>query len=201
MIHVLFSYTMASNVFIIKDATTVMIDSGMGLTDRVKTFVKEKGLTIDILINTHCHVDHIGGNKFFPDAKIYAHELDAPDIETGSKKTLWHFGFQTPLMFPVAKKVKEGDVINTGEYSLTVIHTPGHTEGSMSLYEPEKKILFSGDCVFDMGIGRMDFPTGSPRQMKQSLEKLLNYDIEKIYAGHGGVGTKDSIRMGLEFYF
>lgn len=201
MIHELLSYTVASNVFIIEDTPTIMIDSGIGLTTRVVDFVKEKRLTIDILINTHCHVDHIGGNKFFPDAKIYAHELDAPDIETGSKKTLWHFGFQAPLTFPVAKRVKEGDVINTGEYSLTVIHTPGHTEGSMSLYEPEKKILFSGDCVFDMGIGRMDFPTGNPQQMKQSLEKLLNYDIEKIYAGHGGIGTKDSIHMGLEFYF
>jgi glyoxylase-like metal-dependent hydrolase (beta-lactamase superfamily II) len=192
---------MASNVFIVKDATTLMIDAGMGQTNRVQRFVKEKGLTIDILVNTHCHVDHIGGNKLFPDAKIYAHELDAPDIETGSKKTLWHLGFQTPFAFPVAKQLKHKDIINTGEYSFEIIHTPGHTEGSMSLYEPEKKMLFSGDCVFDMGIGRMDFPTGNPRQMKQSLEKLLDYDIEKIYAGHGGVGTKDSIRMGLEFYF
>ena len=192
---------MASNVFIVEDATTLMIDAGMGQTNRVKTFVREKGLTIDILVNTHCHVDHIGGNKLFPDAKIYAHELDAPDIETGSRKTLWDLGFPKPFAFPVANRLKHGDIITTGEYSFEIIHTPGHTEGSISLYEPEKKILFSGDCVFDMGIGRMDFPTGNPRQMKQSLEKLLDYDIEKIYAGHGGVGTKDSIRMGLEFYF
>jgi hydroxyacylglutathione hydrolase len=201
MIHELLSYTMASNVFIIEDDTTIMIDSGMGLTERVPRFVREKELIIDAIINTHCHVDHIGGNKWFPEAKIYAHKLDAPDIETGTKKTLWHFGFQGPLKFPVTKILEEGDIINTGDYRLEVIHTPGHTEGSISLYERKKKLLFSGDCVFDMGIGRMDFPTGSPKQMKQSLQRLLDFDIEKIYAGHGGIGTKDSIQLGLEFYF
>ncbi|MBU7039519.1 MAG: MBL fold metallo-hydrolase [Theionarchaea archaeon] len=201
MIHQLMSYTMASNVFIVEDDSTVMVDAGMGLSRRVTDYVKEKGLTIDILVNTHCHVDHIGGDRLFPDARIYAHELDAPDIETGSQKTLWHFGFDKPFKFPVFKRVREGDVISTGDYNLKVIHTPGHTEGSMSLYEKDKKILFSGDCVFDMGIGRMDFPTGNPEDMKRSLERLLTLDIETIYAGHGGTGTKDSIRMGLEFFF
>lgn len=201
MIHTLFSSTMASNVFIIEDDTTVMIDAGMGQSQRVPEYVTNENLKIDIIIDTHCHVDHIGGNKHFPDTDIYAHTLDAPDIAQGTKKTLWQFGFQTPLKFPVAKTLQEKDSISTGEYTLQVIHTPGHTEGSISLYEPDKKILFSGDCVFDMGIGRMDFPTGNSKQMKQSLEKLLTYDIETIYAGHGGKGTKDSIRMGLEFYF
>ncbi|KYK32332.1 MAG: hypothetical protein AYK19_03395 [Theionarchaea archaeon DG-70-1] len=201
MIHELFSYTQDSNVFIIEDDTTVMIDSGIGMTEWVLETVREKGLTIDVIINTHCHVDHIGGNRFFPEAKVYAHELDAPDIETGSRKTLWYWGFQNPLQFPVARKVKEGDVISSGNYQLEVVHTPGHTEGCMSLYEPERKILFTGDCVFDMGIGRMDLPTGSPQQMKQSLQRLLEFDIEKFYGGHGGIGTKDNIRTGLEFYF
>ncbi len=201
MIHELLSYGMDSNVFIIEDDTTIMIDSGLGLTEWVSQFVREKELAIDVIIDTHCHVDHIGGNKFFPKAKIYAHELDAPDIETGSTKTLWDVGFREPLKFPVAKVLREGDTVNSGKYQLEVIHTPGHTEGSISLYERGRKILFSGDCVFDMGIGRMDFPTGSPKQMKQSLEKLLQFDIERIYAGHGDIGNKDSIMTGLEFFF
>jgi glyoxylase-like metal-dependent hydrolase (beta-lactamase superfamily II) len=192
---------MDSNVFIIEDETTVMIDSGMGMTEWVTEEVEKLGLDIDILINTHCHVDHIGGNKFFPHAEIYAHELDALDIEKGTQKTLWQFGFQSPLKFPVSTYLKEGDSIQTGNYTLEVIHTPGHTEGSMSLYERDKKILFSGDCVFDMGIGRMDFPTGSRNQMKASLNRLLTFDIDIILSGHGGEGKKDSIRTGLEFYF
>lgn len=201
MIHELFSYSMDSNVFIIEDDTTVMIDSGIGGTDWVPRTVREKGLTIDVIIDTHCHVDHIGGNKFFPNAKIYAHELDAPDIESGSEKTLWQWGFKAPLKFPVTKKLREGDVIDTGRYHLEVVHTPGHTEGSMCLYERERKIMFTGDCVFDMGIGRMDLPSGNSVQMKKSLQRLLEFDIEKFYGGHGGVGTKDNIRIGLEFYF
>ena len=201
MIHELFSYTMDSNVFILEDDTTVMIDSGMGKSDWVLSYVQEKELTIDVIVNTHCHVDHIGGNIHFPGARIYAHELDAPDIETGSHKTLWDFGFKKPLKFPVAKKLKEGDIIDSGKYQLEVVHTPGHTEGSISLFEPKEKTMFTGDCVFDMGIGRMDFPTGSTEQMKHSLEKLLTFDIGKFYGGHGGIGTKDSIRVGLKFYF
>ena len=201
MIHKLFSYTTDSNVFIIEDDTTVMIDSGIGMTQWVPEEIQKKGLDIDILINTHCHVDHIGGNTFFPRAKIYAHELDAPDIENGTQKTLWQFGFQSPLTFPVHRYLTEGDTINTGNHTLEVIHTPGHTEGSMSLYERDQKILFSGDCVFDMGIGRMDFPTGSTTQMKESLNRLLTLDIDTILAGHGGEGTKESIHEGLALYF
>jgi hydroxyacylglutathione hydrolase len=200
MIHELFSFGQSSNVFFIEDDITIMIDSGIG-DDRVYYAVKEKELTIDIIINTHCHVDHIYGNQYFPEAKIYAHELDAPDIETGSQKTLWFWGFKTPLKFPVDTFLKEGDIIKTENYRLEVVCTPGHTEGSISLYEPEKKIMFTGDCVFDMGIGRMDLPTGNSVQMKQSLQKLLEFDIEKFYGGHGGAGTKDDIRTGLELYF
>ena len=200
MIHELFSFGQSSNVFIIDDDMTIMIDSGIG-DDRVYYAVKEKELIIDIIINTHCHVDHIYGNQYFPEAKIYAHELDAPDIETGSQKTLWFWGFKTPLTFPVDTFLKEGDIIKTENYRLEVVCTPGHTEGSISLYEPLKKIMFTGDCVFDMGIGRMDLPTGNSVQMKQSLQKLLEFDIEKFYGGHGGAGTKDDIRTGLELYF
>ncbi len=201
MIHELFSYGEDSNVFIIEDDTTVMIDSGIGKSKKVRQAVEEKGLTIDTIINTHCHVDHTYGNQYFPKTQIYAHEKDAPDIESGSDKTLWYWGFEKPLKFPVAKKLKEGDVIKTGNYQLEVIYTPGHTEGCISLYEPEKKIMFTGDCVFDISIGRTDLPTGDSNQMKESLVKLLEFDIEKFYGGHGRVGTKDDIKKWLKFFF
>ncbi len=201
MIHELFSYGEDSNVFILEDDTTLMIDSGIGKTTRVYQSVKEKGLTIDVIINTHCHVDHTYGNQYFPEADIYAHELDAPDIETGSEKTLWFWGFDKPIQFPVARVLKEKDVIQTENYLLEVIHTPGHTEGCISLYEPEKKIMFTGDCVFDISIGRTDLPTGDSTQMKESLKKLLQYDIEKFYGGHGRVGTQNDIKKWLKFFF
>jgi glyoxylase-like metal-dependent hydrolase (beta-lactamase superfamily II) len=200
MIHEIFSYGQSSNVFIIEDDITLMIDSGIG-DKSVHQAVEDKGLTIDIIINTHCHVDHIYGNQYFPEAKIYAHELDAGDIETGTDKTLWYWGFEKPLKFPVATRLKEGDVVKTGNYHLEVVYTPGHTEGCISLYEPEKKIMFTGDCVFDMGIGRMDLPTGDSEQMKQSLQRLLEFDIETFYGGHGGAGKKENIERWLKFYF
>ncbi|MFQ5892082.1 MAG: MBL fold metallo-hydrolase, partial [Candidatus Methanofastidiosia archaeon] len=82
-----------------------------------------------------------------------------------------------------------------------VLHTPGHTEGSLSLYDLQEEILFSGDTLFHMGIGRMDFPSGSEIDMKNSLQRLNELEIEKIYPGHGQLTTKESLEMVLRFYF
>jgi hydroxyacylglutathione hydrolase len=199
MIHELISHHMESNVFILEDKTTVMVDAGLGLDEHIVEYVKKKNLEIDLLINTHCHIDHIGGDRFF--RTIAASEKDAPDIETGSEKTVAEWVFPSFQGFPISKILLEGDVVETGSFSLQVIETPGHTEGSICLYEKKTKSLFSGDTVFRDGIGRMDLPTGSEDDMKASLKRLLGFDIGTIYPGHGPLTTKDNIRKVLHYYF
>ena len=172
---------------------------GLGLDEHIFDYVKKKNLEIDLLINTHCHIDHIGGDKFFK--TIAASEKDAPDIETGSAKTVAEWVFPHFCGFPVSRIFAEGDVFETGSYTFEIIETPGHTEGSICLYEKKTKALFSGDTFFKDGIGRMDLPSGSEEDMEKSLQKLLEWDIVKVYPGHGPVTDKRNIEKDLEYYF
>ena len=118
--------------------------------------------TIDIIIMTHNHFDHVGNLSLFKGmkAKVYAPKEDFPEEE-------W--------MIDIKKlKIKE----------FKLIETPGHTKGSVCIYMPKEKILFSGDTLFHGGIGRTDLPGSIPEKMKESLEKLNDLDIEILCPGH-----------------
>jgi glyoxylase-like metal-dependent hydrolase (beta-lactamase superfamily II) len=84
----------------------------------------------------------------------------------------------------VARELQEGDKIELGELTLKVLHTPGHTAGSICLYEPQQR-LFSGDTIFSDGVGRTDLPTGDVTALHNSIEGLLKLDVQNIYPGHG----------------
>ena len=96
-------------------------------------------------------------------------------------------------------------MIDLGKVRLEVIHTQGHTQGSICLYEPKSKSLFSGDTIFSDGIGRVDLPGGDWIKLKKSIERLLNLhrssSIEKIYPGHGSIGSGDDIERIYRIYF
>ena len=188
---------MDSNCYFIEDDINVLIDSGLGRNDWVIKALG--GRRVDVLINTHCHIDHIGGNKYFS-CEIWAHELDAPDIESGSEKTVASMIYPNFQGFKVSKRLKNDEIVKTGNFDFKVIHTPGHCEGSICLYDEKSKILISGDTVFRDGIGRMDFPTGNPKEMKNSLEKLTKIDISTIYPGHGPLSDKKNLLKTCKFY-
>ncbi len=187
---------MDSNVFVIDNSKIILIDAGTGRNKSLIDFIAS--FEIDLLINTHCHIDHVGGDPKDVPVAIGAH--DADDLEKGTKKTLYHFGVSAFDGVPVSKRLKEGDTIETDDYRLEVLHTPGHTNGSICLYDEAKKILFSGDTLFVDGIGRTDFPSGSRSDLKDSLERLADLEIEKIYPGHGKTGACDITRI-LNFWF
>ena len=88
--------------------------------------------------------------------------------------------------------LKEGDVLDLGDWTLTVIETPGHTAGSICLYDAERKALFTGDLLFMNGVGNTTDPTGDAGELKASLRKLSGYDIIGLYPGHGPYQTKGS---------
>ena len=157
-----------SNIYIFDD---VIVDTGTGENfEYVLNSIKNAGFNIaeDIkqIVNTHCHFDHIGGNRFF-NAKIAIHEADAPALENGDINATAAYMFGKPLEpVKVDLHLKEGDKINDFE----VIHTPGHTIGGICLYDGET--LISGDTVFaDGGFGRFDIG-GDINLLKASIEKL-----------------------------
>lgn len=173
-----------SNIYLVGKDT--VIDSGTG-SNFVRLYDIFKKLKIDFesiknIVNTHMHWDHIGGNGFFSNAKIHIHEKDAPVLEKGDV-VMCNSAYFSGKMHPmkVGVKLREGDEI----FGFKVIHTPGHSPGSVCLFDPKGKILISGDTVFSDGVGRIDLPGGSESDMEKSLEKISLLKAEKILPGHG----------------
>ncbi|MCK4730205.1 MAG: MBL fold metallo-hydrolase [Candidatus Aenigmarchaeota archaeon] len=195
----------SGNIYLIDNQ--LLVDTGLGISfEKIIGDIKDAGLhpeKIKILLNTHCHYDHIGGNNLFKkltDAEIYVPEMDAENIETG-KNTFYKFFGNNFVSSQVNKKLKDGEIIKTENYSFKVIHTPGHTKGSICLYESEKKILISGDTLFSDSIGRTDLSGGNEIELINSLKKLQKLDIELLLPGHGNFkkgGIKDLIEELLK---
>ncbi len=169
-----------SNVYIFDD---VIVDTGTGDNfEYIRDSISKAGLSVDelsLIVNTHNHFDHIGGNKCF-DIEVAMHEYDAVAVENHDNTTTVANMFGRSIEgFEVGKKLKEGDKIHNFE----VLHTPGHTKGGICLYDG--KTLISGDTVFSGGgFGRMDIG-GNVEQMKNSLKRLSELDVDNLLPGHG----------------
>lgn len=176
-----------SNIYIIGDAA---VDSGTGLNfTRMYQLLKIASIdpnAIKTVVNTHAHYDHIGGNGYFLNAKIAMHEADAPALENADAEMCMVEFFDGKLKpRKVDTKLKAGDKLIIGNYNFDVIHTPGHTPGSICLYDAANKLLISGDTIFSDGIGRVDLPGGDPEAMQESLNSLAKLKVDKILPGHG----------------
>ena len=162
----------------------ILVDAGTGETEGyLYSKLDEIGLKpsdIDLIVNTHCHFDHVGGNDFFPNAKVAIHKEDAESLRDPSSELTVSSLFGSQIRrHDVDIELEEGDKIANFE----VINTPGHTKGGISLYDGE--ILISGDTIFaNGGVGRMDIG-GDPNDMKESLMRLKELDVEYLLPGHG----------------
>lgn len=182
----------ASNVYVVKDTLkTVMIDTGLYQTFEYVTEELEKiGLRpedINIVINTHEHFDHIGGNAhLFKTAVIAAHRSAATKIELQDEyvthmKQNRHEGGE----FAVNLWLENRALIWTGEYKLKILHTPGHTSGSICIYDPFKHFMFTGDTIVRGQYLTPMLESGSASEFVNSVERLLTLKIRTLYPGHG----------------
>jgi hydroxyacylglutathione hydrolase len=195
MIHCIYGQNYDSNIYVITGKHPSIVDCGTGLHAAYveKTIARIIDLTdIDQIILTHEHYDHCGGVKHLYQrgneaAKIIAH-LDASEkIEKGDSSFAQLLGGVMPKI-PVDQKVRDGDLLILGDDSFRVLHTPGHTPGSMCLYSEQTKSLISGDTVFSHGaFGRYDFPGGDPRALSKSIERLATLDVVNLYPGHQSI--------------
>ena len=183
-----------SNIYIFED---VIVDTGTGDNfNYIKSSMESAGINIEdlsLIVNTHNHFDHIGGNKCF-DLDVAMHIEDARAIEEKNDDVTVASMFGRSMEgLKVDRKLKESDKIHNFE----VIHTPGHTNGGICLYNG--KTLISGDTVFsDGGFGRMDIG-GNVQDMKNSLERLSQLDIEYLLPGHGPWTDNGSEHVKLAF--
>ena len=176
-----------SNIYVIGDTA---IDAGTGLNfTRMYQLLKAAQIdpkSIKTVVNTHMHYDHVGGNGYFLNAKTSMHEDDAPSVENADAEACMVEFFDGKMKpRPVDTKLKAGDKIKAGSYNFEVLQTPGHTPGSICLYDASKKILISGDTVFSNAIGRVDVPGSDPESMQASLDSLAKLKVDKLLPGHG----------------
>jgi len=176
------------NIYVIDGEVVVDTGTGKNFAGLKRTMEAKYDIyKIKTIVNTHCHFDHVGGNKKFRDwlkAEVCSHAADKDSIETG-RNTMAEMFEEVARTTTVDRVLKEGSKIKTKNFSFSVIHTPGHTPGSICLYDESKKILISGDTVFGDNIGRTDLPGGDMNKMIVSLNKLLDYHIEYVLPGHG----------------
>ncbi|MBU4377217.1 MAG: MBL fold metallo-hydrolase [Candidatus Omnitrophica bacterium] len=178
-----------TNCYILADPQTreaAIIDPGSD-GNGIKREIERHGFNIKCVINTHGHGDHISSNGKFK-APIYIHRLDVDFLRNSKLNMSASFGFS--IKSPEASRIlEEGDIIEIGSCGLKVIHTPGHTPGSISLLG--RGFVFTGDTLFMGGVGRTDFPYGSEKKLIDSIrEKLLVLDDNTIvYPGHGPSST------------
>lgn len=163
-----------------------IIDPGAGFK-RIKDEIALLKLKPIAVINTHGHGDHILANDRF-DVPVWIHRLDAEFLLDHSKNLSGAFGFPFAVK-PAERLLEDKDILNLGQYKFEVIHTPGHTPGSICL--KADNIIFTGDTLFHEGVGRTDFSYGSEEDIKRSIkEKLLVLDDNcVIYPGHGSKST------------
>jgi hydroxyacylglutathione hydrolase len=178
-----------SNCYLAGDENTreiFVIDPG-GDYREIKSVIDKDGLKPKAVINTHGHGDHIGANKEF-NIPVWIHRLDADFLIDPSKNLSGAFGFFLKTK-TASRLLEDGDILNIGKYNLEVIHTPGHTPGSICL--KAEGIIFTGDTLFCEGIGRTDFAYGSEKDIMQSIKgKLFTLDNGYIiYPGHGPNST------------
>lgn len=183
------------NCYVVGDPSSgdaVIIDAGDS-DERIIQKVESLGLKPVCLANTHAHIDHTGSVKTVADhfgVGFYLHESDEPLLDRLSAQA-GMFGVKFSGVPKVTGYLEDGGVLEAGTLSLNIIHTPGHSPGSVSFHAPDERILLCGDTLFAGSIGRTDLPGGSYDQEIRSIKERLFClpDDTKVYTGHGPVTT------------
>ena len=198
------------NAYLIDGPSRVLIDPGhRALFEHVQSGLSQLNLTIDdidLIICTHGHPDHLEAVPLFKDkpALFTLHEEEWHWVSTIGRQMAAAFGID-PADFRPDFLLKQGDLALEG-LELNIIHTPGHSPGSITLYWPLQKALFTGDLVFKEGVGRTDLPGGDGSKLKESIKGLMHLDVEWLLPGHGDIiAGADKVKKNFKdiesFYF
>jgi glyoxylase-like metal-dependent hydrolase (beta-lactamase superfamily II) len=197
------------NCYVVCDETKecVIIDCGAYYDEEkqaLAAYIADNGLKPVHLVATHGHLDHNFGNAF-----VYRQYGLKPEICAEDQGLLANLREYAAALFgmniteeqpPVGRLLKDGDTITFGQHTLKVLHTPGHSHGSILLYCEAEQTVFTGDTLFRMSIGRTDFPESSWRDMEQSLKNVVTKLPQEtiILSGHGPQSTMaDELRYNL----
>ena len=191
------------NTYLIDGPTRILIDPGhISLFDHVQKELNELGLSLDdigLVIGTHAHPDHLEAAELFKEkpALVALHNKDWRFLKSMDNSPKTPLSLNTQSIAP-AFFLKEGDISISG-FDFLVLHTPGHSPGSVSIYWPDQKMLFTGDLVFKGGLGRTDLPGGNGTKLKESIKRLAGLDAEWLLPGHGDIiSGSEEIKANFE---
>jgi len=201
-VYCVYSSDYSSNSYILVGKKVALIDTGLKEnTPNLLNFFKALNLdpkAVSLVFHTHGHADHFGGDGLFPNAEIWMHEHDATYVND-KDDTFTAARFFKGAYFPrISRYYVEAEPLPLRPFNLRLLFTPGHTRGSVCFFEPEKRLLFSGDTLFDNAVGRWDLPSGSLADLTDSLQKLRARaaDFDLLLPGHGlvrKVGQRENI--------
>jgi len=164
-----------------------IIDPSMGSCESILHEIEEQGFVVEKILLTHSHWDHFADAHLLKKktgAPLFVHRLDAKNLEQPGADGI-------PLFTPIHSVVPdhfmdEGDLLSVGQLKLRVIHSPGHSPGSVCFYLAEQKLLIAGDTLFQGTIGNLQLPTADPQAMWKSLKKLAQLPSDTLVVpGHG----------------
>jgi hydroxyacylglutathione hydrolase len=163
---------------------------------QVANLIQGLKLTPVAILLTHSHFDHVLGipglRETWPDLPVYCHPADIPEEVS---ETMFGMTVPTVAAFGNITPYNEGDTVSVGPLTVKVIHTPGHTKGSVTLLVEGEGVLFTGDTLFRGSMGRTDLPGGSYTDLTASLKKLAALPGDyKVYPGHEGFSSLDNER-------
>lgn len=190
------------NTYVLYDDTqeAVVVDPGCYEVDEkseLAGFITENHLTVKMLLNTHCHIDHVLGNYFVKEkfqTKLYIHQTEE-FVLNAQKIIAPHYGIHLYEESAPDFFLTEGDTVKFGHQEFSVLFVPGHSPGHIAFYNRQEKILIAGDVLFQGSIGRTDLPGGNFDTLINSIhQKLFTLpDDVDVYPGHGGI-----TRIGIE---
>jgi glyoxylase-like metal-dependent hydrolase (beta-lactamase superfamily II) len=188
-----------SNVYLLEDEDPIVVDTGTGMysdstLEAISRIVPLR--KVGRIVLTHCHYDHLGGAASFQKAtggRIYLHEAEAVPIMSGDTSLAISEMFgEKPRQLDL-EPLKTGQKLKCGSAELEVLHSPGHSPGSIVLHDQKSGSAVVGDTVFcDGGVGRWDLPGGDLGQLISSLKRLEKLGLKNMYPGHGSYAEGDA---------
>lgn len=196
---------MDCNSYVIKDNQSLLIDPG--LTQFLPALIEEMhrdGIDpkdIKLIANTHLHGDHCWANDAFKQlsgAEILMHPAQKQFGQAAAVQTSQFFGVSAVEFSE--DRLMDNDKLNLGETEIELIPSPGHSPDSICYYLPNEKVLICGDVIFSQNTGRVDLPGGIADQLKASIERLSQLDIEYLLPGHMNIVTgKENVKNNFDF--
>lgn len=188
-----------TNAFLVMDDdsdSAIIFDAPPGVIPLINDAIKEEGVSVELLVITHSHWDHIG------DARALADELGVPvaAYPASVAQLADPLGGPVPISpVNVDRLLNDGDKVDVGSMHFRVLHTPGHAKGQISLYSEADHAMFGGDTLFPNGYGRTDIPGASDEETAATISRLLELpDDVTVYPGHGRETTIGQERPWME---